>query len=281
MTGGATRPPANAEPERLRVQRHGPPGRPVLVLHGGPGAPGSATGLARALADPLHVLEPWQRWSSDVPLTVDRHVADLAQVVSECTPGERPALVGESWGAMLALVFAARHPERVEALVLVGCGTFDPQARARLLQTLAQRTTPELEAQRARLETEIPDEAERLRETHRLLDPIYTYSRAAAAEQEIAHFDSKGHRESWSDMLRLQASGVCPAEFRSIRCPVLMLHGSHDPHPGSMIRASLEPHVPQLEYHELERCGHRPWVEQHARDAFLALARSWLEHQLR
>ncbi len=47
---------------------------------------------------------------------------------------------------------------------------------------------------------------------------------------------AKGHHESWSDMVRLQESGVFPARFASIRCPVLMLHGSYDPHPGALIR---------------------------------------------
>lgn len=72
----------------------------VLVLHGGPGAPGSAAGLARALAGTFHVIEPLQRRSGGPSLTVARHVADLAQVVARCE--EPPALVGHSWGAMLA-----------------------------------------------------------------------------------------------------------------------------------------------------------------------------------
>jgi pimeloyl-ACP methyl ester carboxylesterase len=268
-------------PQHLRVRRYGRPGRPAIVLHGGPGAPGSAGGLARALADPLHVLEPWQRWSSSVPLTVDRHVADLADVVSERAPGEEPALVGESWGAMLALVFASRHPDRVSALVLIGCGTFDPHARARLQQSLEQRTTPELLARLADLETEIPDEAERFVQAHRESDSLYTYCRADDADDPIEQFDPTGHLESWSDMVRLQASGAVPAEFASIDCPVLMLHGTYDPHPGAMIRDSLKAYVPHLEYHEFEKCGHSPWVEEHARDRFLATARRWLEQQLR
>ncbi len=203
--------------EPLRVRSYGPPGPTAVVLHGGPGAPGSAAPLARALADPLHVLEPLQRWSSRVPLTVEQHVRDLADVLSRETPGYRPALVGESWGAMLALAFASRHPDRVSGLVLVGCGTFD----------------------------------------------------------------AKGHAESWSDMLRLEAAGAHPAAFASIRCPVLMLHGSYDPHPGAMIRDGLSPHIPQLEYRELHRCGHSPWVEAFARERFLATTRGWLERHLR
>jgi len=268
-------------PQHLRVRRYGRPGRPAIVLHGGPGAPGSAGRLARALADPLYVLEPWQRWSSSVPLTVDQHIADLADVVSQYTPGEKLALVGESWGAMLALVFASRYPDRVSALVLIGCGTFDQRAHALLQQTLEQRITPELKARLANLEVEFPDEAERLAETHRLSDSIYTYCRAVDADDPIERFDLKGHLESWSDMVRLQASCIYPAEFASIHCPVLMLHGTYDPHPGAMIRDSLAARVPHLEYHEFEKCGHSPWVEEHARDRFLATARSWLEQHLR
>jgi pimeloyl-ACP methyl ester carboxylesterase len=60
-----------------------------------------------------------------------------------------------------------------------------------------------------------------------------------------------------------------------------MLHGDYDPHPGAMIRASLEPFIPQLEYQELEKCGHSPWVEEHARAHFLETTRAWLARQLR
>lgn len=254
------------------------------MLHGGPGAPGSAAALARALADPLHVIEPWQRWSSSVPLTVDQHVADLEDVVSRDAGGRKPAIVGESWGAMLALVFASRYPDLVSALVLIGCGTFDERARDRLRRTLEQRTTPEMQTRLARLEAEFPDEAERLAQRHRVSDPIYTYRRAPDtapdASDLVERFDLKGHRETWNDMVRLQASGAYPAGFSSIECPVLMLHGTYDPHPGRMIRDSLHVHVPQIEYHEFEQCGHRPWIEAHARDRFLATTRHWIEQHV-
>jgi pimeloyl-ACP methyl ester carboxylesterase len=37
----------------------------------------------------------------------------------------KPSIVGESWGAMLALAYASAYPETTAAIVLVGCGTFD------------------------------------------------------------------------------------------------------------------------------------------------------------
>ncbi len=97
-----------------------------------------------------------------------------------------------------------------------------------------------------------------------------------AADDESLEDDERGRHETWDDMLRVQADGVYPAEFRAIRSPVLMLHGAYDPHPGAMIRDSLAPFIAQLEYYEWERCGHYPWREHHARDDFFARMRAWL-----
>jgi pimeloyl-ACP methyl ester carboxylesterase len=43
-----------------------------------------------------------------------------------------------------------------------------------------------------------------------------------------------------------------------------------------MIRDSLTPYLPQLEYRELARCGHHPWLERHARETFFRIVREWL-----
>ena len=266
------------EQQLVPMKHYGPNGRTVVVVHGGPGAPGGASLLAQALADPLHVLEPWQRMSSDIPLTVAQHIEDLANVISHEIPGENPALVGESWGAMLALAFTSAHPDRISALALVGCGTFDRKARARLESTLAERTTEELQEQLAQLATRVADENERAAQAHALSDHLYTYSRAVG--EPIIRLDLKGHTETWSDMVRLQESGVYPAAFTTITCPVLMLHGSYDPHPGEFIRDGLQKFIPHLEYTELDRCGHSPWIEEHGRDRFLSVLRSWLQRHL-
>ena len=92
-------------------------------------------------------------------------------------------------------------------------------------------------------------------------------------------FDIRAHTETWEDMVRLQDAGVYPAAFAAITLPVLMLHGTYDPHPGQMIRASLAPFLPQWEYREWEHCGHYPWGEQFVRDEF-AVLRKWLARQL-
>jgi hypothetical protein len=59
-----------------------------------------------------------------------------------------------------------------------------------------------------------------------------------------------------------------------------MLHGTYDPHPGEMIRDGLAKVLPQLEYRALDRCGHAPWGERHARDVFFAVLKTWLADAL-
>jgi pimeloyl-ACP methyl ester carboxylesterase len=77
-------------------------------------------------------------------LTVAQHVDDLHALVEERCGDTRPALVGHSWGAMLALAYAAAHPGRVNSVVLISCGTFDPAARERMRAVREERTDDSL-----------------------------------------------------------------------------------------------------------------------------------------
>ena len=98
----------------------------------------------------------------------------------------------------------------------------------------------------------------------------------SASPSEGAQFDAKAHTETWDDMLRCQEIGLYPDAFSRIASPVMMLHGSYDPHPGKMIRDNLRPSLPQLEYREFDRCGHQPAVEKFAKEEFFSVMRDWL-----
>jgi pimeloyl-ACP methyl ester carboxylesterase len=267
---------ANANP--IDVREHGSThsGVPLVVLHGGPGAPGSARGLALLLAQRYPVLEPLQRRSGDVPLGVEQHVEDLAGVAPE-----RASLIGHSWGAMLALSYAALHPERVRALVLVGCGTYDDAAREAYHQAFARRLTPDLAARRARLRQNLEQaisqlERDQIRaELAALAAEVMSYA-ALPEPGTYDRIDARGLTETWDDVLRLQREGIEPARFAAIRTPALMLHGDDDPHPGALTWETLRPHMPQLEYVGLPRCGHEPWHERYARDLFSRTLFDWL-----
>jgi pimeloyl-ACP methyl ester carboxylesterase len=267
----------------MRVRLYGSSGPTVIVLHGGPAAAGNAAPVARGLADSFRVVEPWQRGSSNEPLTVARHVADVHDLIRLLGSFTPPALVGESWGAMLALAYAAAHPDNAAALVLVGCGTFDLEARARRKAIVDERTTDDMRRRLERLEAEIADPDKRLDAKYAIIGPLHDYDPLPPEDDPAAKavpFDVRAHNQTWDDMLRLQGEGVYPAAFAAIKAPVLMLHGAYDPHPGRMIRDGLARYIPRLEYREFERCGHSPWRERAARDEFFAVLRRWLSDKL-
>ncbi len=110
-------------------------GTPVVFLHGGPGQ-GSQT-FARfagpALERDLRMVYLDQRGSgrSERPwneaYSLDLLVEDLEQL-RRAWGVERLSLVGHSFGTILALEYAAAHPERVERLVLAAAAPDLPAA---------------------------------------------------------------------------------------------------------------------------------------------------------
>ncbi len=257
----------------LTVRTYGNTGPLLVLLHGGPGAAGYMVQVARGLADSYRIVEPFQRGSGPDPLTVARHIEDLREVLRSYDAEPSSAILGSCWGAMLALAYAATHSASVGPLILVGCGTFDVAARARLHEIIELRRSETLRRFLERV-AQIDDEDARLQATADAEMPIYSYD--VQAPLEVETYDARALRETWNDMLALQDSGVYPASFAAIGVPVLMLHGAFDPHPGQLIRDSLQRHIPQLEYVELERCGHYPWLERAVSGQFLTLVKDWL-----
>lgn len=190
---------------------------------------------------------------------------------------------------MLGLSFASRNPAAVSKLVLIGCGTYDPTTRAHMRGLVQERLGPERCRRVAELEALVASETSEsgreaaLQQIGSIHAQIESY--AAIAEEtpgpEPLPPDPHGYAETWQDVVRLQSEGVEPQAFSRIRAPVLMLHGDHDPHPGPQTRDLLRRYIPQLEYVELERCGHEPWQERYARAVLISTLGDWLERAQR
>lgn len=113
---------------RIHYLEWGEPGRPdVLLVHGWDGTAHYWDLVAPALAARHHVVAVTLRGrgrSDDFPSgphDFNGHVHDL-RTVTQRLGLERLAFVGASLGGMLALPYAAEHPEQVERLVLGDIG---------------------------------------------------------------------------------------------------------------------------------------------------------------
>jgi proline iminopeptidase len=100
------------------------PATPLLLLHGGPGAPSRYLDPLRALADerPVVFYDQLGGGKSDRPgdaslWTVERFVQEL-QAVRDGLGLDEVHLFGHSWGTMLAVEYMLTEPEGVESLIL-------------------------------------------------------------------------------------------------------------------------------------------------------------------
>ena len=265
---------ATTDPPSLpRVRRYGTPPRRLVVLHGGPGAPGMVGDLARELAaDGTGVLEPLQAARS-----IDGQVHELAESLR--TEGHGPRIaVGSSWGAMLAVLTAQRHPDLFARLVLVGSAPFDPSGGS---ATAAAR--------RARMSDALRAELDQLQALIAGRDP----QRAAAAfarsadlllgvdhlDPIVDHLEVMAHQPGvfdavWGEVSRRRATVTLLDPSLPLACEVLVLHGDHDPHPLAGVVEPLRAITDDLAVEVLERCGHLPWLERGARERFLTLLRA-------
>jgi proline iminopeptidase len=237
----------------------------LLMLHGGPGFDHSIYRPAySALADVAQIIyldhrgngrsedgprECWNlaQWGDDV-----RAFCDVLGIAD-------PVVLGASFGGMVALAYATRHPGHASKLVLISTAASGGEYRDRRVAlferfggaevgALARRRFLELQGQ--------PDQAS-LDAWARLAMPHYTriprdpdMARRAMNRSEVLRWFTRPGGES--DTFNMFA------DLDRIQCPTLVLGGEDDPiHPiesQADIAAALPPHLVQFE--RFANCRH-------------------------
>ncbi|MBK8248020.1 MAG: alpha/beta fold hydrolase [Gemmatimonadetes bacterium] len=258
-------------PVPLYWARYGPAGvSPLLVLHGGPGAHHDyllpqmlALGDARELVFYDQRGGGRSRTDDPAPIGWSEQVHDVARVARElaCDP---LTIVGYSWGALLALLYALEAPQRggpmPRRLVLIDPAPVTRTHRTRFEEEFASRQQgAEIRALRDALA------ASGLRER----DP--DAYRQRAFELSVAGYFADPRRAT--DLTPFRVTGRVQQSIweslgdfdllprlRSLRVPTLITHGWHDPIPvDSSIEAARAMSARLV---VLEASGHVPYVEQ-------------------
>jgi proline iminopeptidase len=186
-----------------------PDGKPVLYLHGGPGG-GLKTGYRRYGDPDAHmVIGTEQRGCGrSRPLVIDA----LDSLATNTTPAlisdiealrdrlgvESWLVVGVSWGTTLGLAYAQRHPERVNALVLMAVATTTPAEVTWITETIG-RVFPE--AWQAFHDAGEPRAGERL---------VDAYARLLTDPDEVVRAEAARNWMAWEDVHISLAPGYQP-----------------------------------------------------------------------
>ncbi len=248
----------------VRKWGHGP--YSLAVIHGGPGAPGEMAPVARELSPFTGVLEPFQ-----TEMTLDGQVQELRQVLEQ--DAQVPAaLIGFSWGAFLSWMTAARYPSLVRKLILVSSAPFEESYAGSIMRTRLDRLTSAERTEAKDLIAKMDDPAwgekdKVLARLGTLLSHADAFDPAPCVD-EAFHSQYNVFRGVWDQATELRRKGVLTQMAHAIRCPVIAIHGDYDPHPAEGVNEPLSRECPDFRFILLSKCGHRPWIERNAADAF-------------
>jgi proline iminopeptidase len=269
---------------RLHVTERGAGALPLFVLHGGPGLDHTMFGsYLDALGDVCRLLlvderatgrsdpSPSETW------TLAQHAADV-EALAGALGLERYAVLGHSYGALIALQHAVDFPGRPVATV-VSSGVPDARHLANVQHELDTFEPIELREQvkaswaresQARTQEDMAaimaDQA-----PFHFADP-----RDPRIDELLAHM---GDAIYGPDVLRAAATedyGGIAVEDRlgEVTHPVLVLAGRHDRTCSAAAARAIADGVPDSELVIFDRSGHMTFVEEN--DAYVAAVRAFL-----
>jgi pimeloyl-ACP methyl ester carboxylesterase len=227
--------------------------------------------MARELSKDTGVLEPLQ--TKD---TIDGQVEELADVLKN--NADIPViLIGHSWGATLSYLTAARFPDIVKKLILIGMPPLNVQDRPDLATAWLSRLS---EAERVDFlflekfvwDGEKEDKSASMGRLFRLITKGESYALIKAKDEvleyqlnvNVAIFRELTNQPQYLDLTDLG---------KAIKCHVVAIHGNDDPRPARIVQKPLSKAIKGFKFILLEKCGHTPWMEKHARKEFFKVLR--------
>jgi proline iminopeptidase len=246
-------------------------GTPLLTVHGGPGLGHRYMRGFDALADEYEVVFYDQRGTGDTELgdpdrvTFSGALEDM-EAIREGLGLGKLNLIGHSAGSLIALLYAAAHPERTGSLVLYATAPpFIPEVAQQLGTRMAMRRTPEDERDRERIE----GSEEFARRDPKTLERYFR-------NKYVPFFDDRNNN-SRVDMgfTAITAANVLDAPKRMFRdlqqhdplgslakiaCPTLVIHCENDAVPEEFSRL-LADKIPTARYAVLPDTNHFAHVE--------------------
>jgi proline iminopeptidase len=254
-------------------------GQPIVVLHGGPDFDHTylLPDMDR-LANSFRLIYYDQRGrgrSADgvraEDVTLESDIADLDKV-REHFQLASTAVLGHSWGTVLALEYAIRHPERVSRLILMNPAPASAADYRQFRKERLEKLGADLDRLRAVAATDAykagdpdavaayyrihfkaalrrPEDYERLMAVMR---PSFTTSEAILKARDV---EDRLMADTWS----LDGYDLLP-KLRSLTIPTLVIYSDHDFIPPFVAEHIAEA-LPAARFVTMKECGHFAYLE--------------------
>ena len=235
----------------------------LVLLHGGPGTPRELQPVARRISISFGILEPMLLSSS-----IKGQIEELHGIINEYC--KYPVVfIGHSWGAWLGFIFVSLYPRLAKKLIMIGAPPFDIKYANDITDKRLSRLSTEEKKWLSSAQEHINAGPEYdpviMRRYIDLMIKTDSFDLLPSDNSEI-QFYPEVYYKVWEEASQLRKSGKLIEYAGNISCPVVALHGSHDPHPEEGVRIPLTRALKNFRFILLEKCGHYPWIERNGRD---------------
>ena len=260
-----------------KLRTYGMPPFQISLIHGGPGAAGEMAPVAQRLSSDCGILEPIQ-----TVMSVNGQVEELKTVLEEY--GDLPVvLIGYSWGAWVSYLVAARYPVIIKKLILIGCGGFEDKygkiTNENRISRLSDLERSEFESIQLSLKNPTGLDTNKLFiRLGELVSKVDSYDPISSnTDNDPVDFNAEIFSKVWPEADEMRRSGELLEYGKQIKCPVVAIHGDYDPHPAEGVEKPLLSVLKDFRFILLKKCGHKPWIERHAKDRFYELLKNELQ----
>ncbi|WP_100011776.1 alpha/beta fold hydrolase [Lentibacillus sediminis] len=255
----------NADFQGLHVNTIGE-GEPIVFLHGGPGSEQQFfLPHVLPLSQQFRLVFYDQRGSGKSDPSIDNQYSmedevNTLELVRKELNLEKMNLFGESWGSMLALLYATAYPERVNKILLTAAIGVTAEGFKTFGAELEKRLSEKDKTKLANLEEGLKRGEVSMEEVLSILDRYYVYSEEALKQKANTTIDPIVNDAIGRDILEYY--DVTDRIDAIHHIPILVAQGSYDILPPKLIDKLLLEHIPYAKLIEIENCGHWTVVEK-------------------
>lgn len=257
------------------IRKYGKKPFQIGLVHGGPGASGDMKSVAENLSCDYGILEFIQTKKS-----VNGQIEELHNQLT--SSADLPAiLIGHSWGAWLAFIFASRYPHLLKKMILIGSGAFESRYNNNLMDIRLNRLNGKDRKEAEKLISIINSgnsDNEIIRHFGGLMTIADSFDYLPENNSSV-NIDMAIYKSVWEEASRLRETNELISCGDKIECPVVAIHGDYDSHPIDGVEKPLSNKLKDFKMIIIEKCGHTPWRERYAKDIFFEILQEELLNQ--
>jgi proline iminopeptidase len=246
-------------------------GTPTFILHGGPGDTHDTMLQLSPLGNDFKLIFYDQRAAGrstgdadTASHTIDQFVEDLEQLRLKLG-ADKFNLIGGSWGSMVAMQYAMKYSEHIQAMVLMSSMGIRSEYFTFYQANIESKRTPEDSLALERIQnsegfqSRAPDEVEKYWRVYfrayccnpTCADNLHLWMRNNDVPEVPGRYVKLGEFIADYDL---------EGELRNIKCPTLILHGACDPTPVEWV-VPIHEKIVGSQLQTIPNAGHWLWVE--------------------